>query len=279
MRNAWRLLFSLMMSALAGTAAAAPRDGLTVMSFNVRLPAASDGPDEWGKRRALFLDTIAREAPDIIGTQELFFRQGQAIVDAMPHYGWVGIGRRGDHGDEHMGLFYRRDRLKLVEFGDFWLSDTPEVPGSISWGNLYPRMVTWGLFEPVGGGRRFMVFNTHFPYRAEDEAAREKAARLLADRIAAVPADLPVILTGDFNTTPDTPSHALLAGTLADAWTHAAERSGPEGTFHGFTGRPGDRIDWIFTRGFTVESARTVDTHRRGHYPSDHFPVVVRLAP
>lgn len=279
MRTLWRTLLVLMLVAIGSPAVARDGDALTVMSFNVRLPSPNDGPDLWEKRRGLFLETIKREAPDIIGTQELFFKQGQAIVDAMPVYAWVGISRRGNHDDEHMGLFYRRDRLKLVDFGNYWLSDTPELPASISWGNLYPRMVTWGLFEPLGGGRRFIVLNTHFPYRDEDGPAREKAARLIADRIATLPADLPVILTGDFNTGPDSPPHGVLTGALTDAWTGAAKRSGPEGTFHGFTGKPGDRIDWILTRGFTVDSIRSIDAHRGARYPSDHFPVVARLVP
>ncbi len=138
-------------------------------------------------------------------------------------------------------------------------------------------MVTWGLFE-TRQDRRFYLFNTHFPYRAEDAAARERAARLLRARLAALPKDVPVVLTGDFNTGPDTPPHALLAESLADAWNSGVRREGPEATFHGFTGVPGERIDWIFTRGFEVRSVRTIDAHRGPLYPSDHFPVVARLA-
>ena len=87
-------------------------------------------------------------------------------------------GRRGGGADdEHMGVLYRTDALRLVESGDFWLSDTPDVVGSITWGNLYPRMVTWGLFESRDDGRRFYLFNTHFPYRDEDDAARTRCAQ------------------------------------------------------------------------------------------------------
>jgi endonuclease/exonuclease/phosphatase family metal-dependent hydrolase len=85
------------------------------------------------------------------------------------------------------------------------------------------------------------------------------------------------VLTGDFNTAPEAAPHAILAQGLADAWPSAPSRSGPEGTFHGFTGKPDQRIDWILTRGFAVESVRTVDAHRGARYPSDHFPVVARL--
>src|SRR5690606_36277325 len=99
----------------------------------------------------------------------------------------------------HMGIFYRRDTLRLLQSGDFWLSDTPAQPGSRSWGNLYPRLVSWGLFERIEDGRRFYLFNTHLPYRNEDGPVWLRAAELLLSRLAALPAVVPVVVTGDFN--------------------------------------------------------------------------------
>lgn len=266
------------LTCLAALAPAHAQDALTVMSFNVRLPVASDGANAWPNRRDLLVETVARADPDIIGTQELWKIQGDYLVARLPRYNWFGVDRRGGHADEHMGIFYRRDRLKLVEMGDFWLSETPAVPGSISWGNLYPRMVTWGLFETLEGGRRFYLCNTHFPYRAEDGAARETMARALLAHIERLPRDVPVILTGDFNTGPDTPPYALLTDALADAWAAAPDRGGPAATFHAFTGKGDSRIDWILTRGFAARRVRTIDAHRGPLYPSDHYPVVARLA-
>jgi endonuclease/exonuclease/phosphatase family metal-dependent hydrolase len=271
---AWVAALAAMLACVPAMAQSAPE--LTVMSLNIRYPSPDDGPDLWEKRRALAIATIRAEAPDLIGTQELFERQGNDIVAALPAYGWFGTDRRGGHADEHMGIFYRRDRLKIVEQGQFWLSDTPEVPGSISWRHPLPRMVNWATFETTDG-HRFRFYDTHFPYRDEDTAAREKGAALLVARIAAGPADLPVILTGDFNTTPDMAPHAILTGSLTDAWLSGAERHGPAFTFHGFTGKGDRRIDWILTRGFAVERIATVDTHRGKRYPSDHFPVVARV--
>lgn len=255
--------------------AAGRREELRVMAFNVRLPVAADGPNRWEARQDLFVETIRRADPDLIGTQELWKIQGDHVVAKLPQFSWFGIDRRGGHGDEHMGVFYRRDRLKLIEMGNFWLSETPEVPGSISWGHPLPRMVTWGLFETIPDGRRFWFLNTHFPYRGEDEGARTKAAELIAARIAKLPGDVPVVLTGDFNTVPDSGAHRALSAGLADAWTGAAARTGPEGTFHGFTGKPERRIDWVLARGLTAARAETMTFARGGRYPSDHFPVVV----
>ena len=268
--------FLALLLALLAPATAQAREELVVMSFNVRLPSPSDGANVWENRRDLFVETIAAADPDVIGTQELFQIQGDYLAAKLPRYSWFGIDRRGGHADEHMGVFYRRDRLKLVERGDFWLSDTPEQVASISWGNLFPRIVTWGLFE-TRSGRRFYLLNTHVPYRAEDAAAREKCAALLRKRIAALAPGVPVVLTGDFNTGPDSAPHALLGEVLADARDAVAKPLGPMATFHGFKGVPDHRIDWILTRGFAVRGYRTIDAHRGALYPSDHFPVVATL--
>lgn len=250
---------------------------LRVMTFNVRLPTAADGPDRWERRRSLMARTIREQQPDVIGTQELFARQGDYLVAVMPEYAWFGRSR-GNGDDERMGVFHRRDRLRVVAAGDFWLSDTPDVPGSISWGHPEPRMVTWARFERITDGGRFQLFNTHFPYREQDEEARLRSAAAILQRIRALPDALPVVLTGDFNTGADSDTHARLSGFLQDAWTAAPRRAGPEGTFHAFTGQPLRRIDWILFRGLRAEAAHTVTSHADGRYPSDHFPVVADLA-
>lgn len=250
---------------------------LRVMTFNVRYPSPGDGENVWAKRRDLAVSTIRDQNPDIIGTQELFYEQGQYIVDKLPGYAWFGLSRRGNHEDEHMGVFYRKDRLKLLDSGNFWLSETPDKPGSQSWNMSLPRMATWGLFELVEGGKRFYFYNTHFAHRAEDGEARLKSAQLLRQRIDALPDAVPVILAGDFNTGLDSEPHRVLVGEMPDAWQDCPRRSGPEGTFHGFSGKPRrDRIDWILYRGpLKVRSAETVTNSENGHFPSDHFPVAV----
>lgn len=250
---------------------------LRVMSFNVRLPTDADGENRWEMRQGLAARTVRDVAPDLFGTQELYKRQGDYLVEQLPEYTWFGRDRRGGHGDEHMGVFYRKDRLRLLESGDFWLSETPDKPGSISWGHPLPRMVNWALFQRIDDGRRFYLFNTHLPYRDEDEDARVRGARLLAERIASLPADVPVVVTGDFNAGPDSPVHAQATATLQDAWEVAGERAGPDATFHDFTGTPTKRIDWILVRGFGVASVRTIDASEGDRYPSDHFPVVAEL--
>ena len=268
-------LAALMLGATA-PAAALQAETLRVMSFNVRLPIAQDGPNDWPRRRELLAEAIRQTRPDVAGLQELKRVQADYLAAQLPDYAWFGRDRRGDGSDEYMGIFYRRDRLRVVEQGDFWLSDTPDVPGSISWGHPYPRMVTWGLFETVSDGRRFYLLNTHFPYRAEDVAARMRGAAAIAGRVAALPADAPLILMGDFNTAPDSSVYAFLTQSLTDARS-ASDVKGPEATFHAFTGKADGRIDWILARGFRPVRFHTDDTNSEGRYPSDHFPVIADL--
>ena len=270
------LLIGTILAAIAMPAIAADT-ALRIMSFNIRLPAESDGVDYWETRKPLAVRMLREQQPDVIGLQELVKAQADYLARELPQYAWFGRGREADGGGEHMGVFYRKDRLTVIESGDFWLSDTPDVAGSITWGHPHPRMVTWALFEQRSDGRRFYLFNTHLPYRDEDEAARLKGAQAIARHLATLPDDVAVVLTGDFNTTPDSDAHAVLAGTLQDAWTTAPRVEGIDATFHGFTGKADRRIDWIFVRGAQLESITSVTTRWNNRYPSDHFPLVATL--
>jgi endonuclease/exonuclease/phosphatase family metal-dependent hydrolase len=256
-----------------GVAAEAP---LRVMTFNVRVPADT-GTNAWVNRRDLMVKVIRTEHPDLLGTQELTEEQGEYLAAHLPGYAWFGQGRDGGTKGEHMGVFYRTDRLKVLHSGDFWLSDTPDVPGSNTWGQPYTRMVTWARFQLRDGGGSFDYFNTHFPYLPEDVRTRTLSANEILRRIDKLPSGTRVILAGDFNCASDTPVHTELTRTLQDAWITAASRSGPAKTFHNFTGNPDQRIDWILSRGFKVIAVRTITTHEGASYPSDHFPVVAEF--
>jgi endonuclease/exonuclease/phosphatase family metal-dependent hydrolase len=273
-RTSRRLLLALMLGALLAGA-----QTLRVMSFNVRYPARTDGPNRWEFRRDLLVETIREKSPDVMGTQELYYEQGQYIVEKLPEYAWLGISRRGSHEDEHMGVFYKKDRLRVLDSGNFWLSETPETPGSMSWGVNLLRMVTWGYFELRDGGRRFYFYNTHFPHRREDHEARLRAARLIAERIAKLDPAVPFVMTGDFNAPAGGEVYQVFAGSLQDGWLRAARRTGPECTFGGFKGVVEcPRIDWILYRGpFRVLEAETVTRNWEGRYPSDHYPVFAVL--
>ncbi|MET8244210.1 endonuclease/exonuclease/phosphatase family protein [Streptomyces sp. NPDC005202] len=268
----------------ASASAARPGDGrLEVMTFNLRRASAA-GSHNWAARRPVMRELLRRAAPDVIGSQEGLYRQLHDIeVDLGPHYDWIGTGRAGGSHDEFVAVLYDTRRLAPAEYDHFWLSDTPEVIGSNTWGGACIRMVTWVRFRDLrGGGREFYLLNTHLDNASR--SARMRSVPLIALRIAALDPSLPLVVTGDFNA----PAHAgpvyddMLGAGLSDTWDAAAERGPLYGTFHGY--QPpvpdGDRIDWILaTPGVTVHRATVNTFSRDGRFPSDHLPVQVSLTP
>jgi len=259
---------------LLATLTVAAQD-LRVLTYNVRYPSKDDGPNLWDKRKDMFIRSIQTVNADLIGTQELFELQGNYIVEKLPEFAWFGVSRRGNHEDEHMGVFYRKDKLKLLKSGNFWLSPTPDVVMSSAWGMSLPRMATWGLFETTKSKKKFYFLNTHFPHRPQDENARLECAKVLEAFLSKLPKKTPVVLTGDFNTDASGLAFELLTKQLKDA-----KPANAGGTFHGFRGKPGTaRIDWILYRGkLDFKSAEILTMNENGLYPSDHFPVVAAFS-
>ncbi|KAF1017561.1 MAG: hypothetical protein GAK31_00829 [Stenotrophomonas maltophilia] len=276
-RPALLALLALALPAASAWAATPTTAPLTVMSFNVRTPADTEPGKRWEDRRDAMVKVIRDAHPAVVGTQELVLEQATYLAEHLPGYRWFGEGRGGGSGDEHMGVFYDTRVLALEASGNYWLSDTPEVAGSITWGNLYPRMVTWGLFRRLDDGRRFYFMDTHLPYRNEDEPRRVKGAELIASRLASLPADLPVVLTGDFNSEPGSPTYTAFTRVLQDTRTQVKTPKGPRLTFHDFTGTATAELDWVLVRGFRAREFATLDTRVDGVLPSDHFPLRVVL--
>jgi endonuclease/exonuclease/phosphatase family metal-dependent hydrolase len=255
---------------------------LHVMSFNLRF-AAETGPHSWPQRRPVMADLLRREQPTLMGTQEGLYGQLRDIAADLPdHYDWIGEGRLGGSRDEFMAIFYDTRRLEPLEYDHFWLSDTPAVVASNTWGNDSVRMVTWVRFHDKRTGRQFIALDTHL----DDESAysRGKAAALIRDRVRDFPADLPVIITGDFNDAAEhsLPYDILTTGTgLRDAWLVARRQLTPSyRTWHDYhpLERNGRRIDWVLTRGDVTVDAVGLNTFApKGQFPSDHLPLQVRL--
>jgi endonuclease/exonuclease/phosphatase family metal-dependent hydrolase len=267
------------LAVVRSVAAAEPTD-LNVMTFNLRY-ASDTPPNAWPQRRPVVRELIRRQAPDVIGTQEGLYTQIKNIAADSPDYSWIGLGREGGSHGEFMAVFYRRDRLEPLEFDHFWLSDTPDVIGSSTWGNSNRRMVTWVRFLDKRAQREFYFFNTHFDHAVQP--AREKSADLVMKRVEQVPKKLPVILVGDFNAAAGAnPAYDKLVGPerFTDTWKTAKTRGDAIGTFHNYGGatKDGARIDWILSRGPVECLASEVVTYNKdGQYPSDHFPVFARL--
>lgn len=236
------------------------------MTLNLRRDLASDGANRWALRRGPVARLLAREAPHVLATQEGLAHQLGDLDAALPRHRRVGRCRRGDGSDEHVAIHYDAGRLLLVAWGDLWLSDSPESPGSASWGNRLPRMVTWARFTDQETCRSFTLANTHLDH--ESAASRERAARFLHGRFPGA------VLVGDFNEAPGGEVHRLLTRTREDALGGAGG-----GTYHGFTGRPTARLDWILVPlGIRGGRARVLDARERGRWVSDHFPVAADVA-
>lgn len=249
-----------------------------VMTYNLRY-ASDTPPNSWPERRPLVKNVISQAAPDIIGTQEGVYRQLQDLAADLPDYHWIGLGREGGSRGEFMAIFYRHARFVPVAFDHFWLSDTPEVIGSITWGHTVRRMLTWVRLRDKVTGREFLVWNTHLDHQVEE--ARRKGAALIRDRLAKSDPGVPLVLTGDFNC----PAAGCVAyetltreAGLADTWLLAKRRENDGfNTFNGFkaAGKDGIRIDWILARGpVAVSRAAILTDSENGRFPSDHFPVV-----
>jgi endonuclease/exonuclease/phosphatase family metal-dependent hydrolase len=269
-------------------------DEVSVMSFNIRYGTAGDGDNRWEKRRDLVYKVIDEHDCDVVGLQEALRFQIDEIRDVLPDYGEIGVGRNdGKTRGEYTAILYREDRLDVNEFGTFWLSDTPEVPGSTSWGNSITRICTWGRFTRRDSRRSFYVFNVHLDHRSQP--SREKSVVLLARRIAERKHRDPVIVTGDFNAGEDNPAVLYLKGKvefegelpgpartsvpLVDTFRELHPDATDVGTFNGFKGdRSGAKIDYVFVQpDVRVLDARILHDSKDGRYPSDHFPVTTRL--
>ncbi|GAA3775357.1 endonuclease/exonuclease/phosphatase family protein [Streptomyces coacervatus] len=268
------------LSSMASVSAARPRGHLEVMTFNLRYASTAE-PNSWADRRPVMRSLLRRAAPDVIGTQEGRYEQLRDIQSDLEHYEWIGTGRKRGSHDESMAVFYDTRRLAPVEYEHFWLSDTPELIGSNTWGGEFPRMVTWVRFRELrGDGPEFYVLNTHLDNRSQ--YARVRGASLIAQRIGGLDRSLPVVVTGDFNAVAhENPVYGTVLGAgLADAWDAAAERGPLYGTFHGYKPltRDGDRIDWILVgSGVSVRHASVDTFSANGQFPSDHLPVRASL--
>jgi len=262
---------------------------LDVMSFNIRLGTANDGDDHWTRRRDMLFDVLRTHDADLVGLQEAFRFQIEEILAAVPGYGVVGVGRDdGRAGGETSAILFKTSRLHVAESGTFWFSDTPDVPGTRTWGNRYNRVSSWARFVDRDG-RAFWHYNLHLDH--ESQPSREKSVELLLTRInaRAFPAE-PVVVTGDFNVGEDNPALHYLVGApgtsadgaraLVDSFRVLHPTVTEVGTFTAFKlgETQGPKIDYVLVQpGTQVLSAEIVRTSRSGRYPSDHFPVTARI--
>lgn len=293
------LLFLSPMVFHGGENFSAERDGLkstvVVCSFNIRYGTAPDGLNSWKHRKESVVATIKTINPDVLGVQEAMTQQLTYLDGELPAYRRFGIGRDERGEGEYTAIYYKPEQMTLLDSGTFWLSETPEQL-STGWDAAFPRISTWGQFKMTEGGKEFVLFNTHWDHKGKE--SRKNSAKLLQRRSDAF--QLPTILIGDFNCSPDSVPIQLLLNPIPDPSSDTAvtqeikpyidvatalglEQTQKIGTFHRFRGKKPypNRIDLILVNQdilpveYKTDTSTRIDNPRR--YPSDHFPVWARL--
>lgn len=246
-----------------------------VMSFNVRYGTADDGDNKWDNRKEAAAAMISDQAPLVFGVQEALDFQLEYFQDNCPGYKYVGVGRDdGVHGGEHMAVFYDSNRAELLDWGTYWLSETPDVP-SLGWDAACYRTATWTLVKEIKTGKKFYFVNTHLDHVGI--LARKNGLKLLVERVGAMnPEGYPMILCGDFNIFANDESLAEIRSLMNDSRIYA-EVTDEGTTWHNWgkvKGQPG--IDYIFYKGFnSCKSFQRVTQEYCGvPFVSDHYPVI-----
>ena len=272
------LLFLLLLFCIHAVRA---EDNISVMTFNIRYDNSSDGLNAWSHRKENVGTMLQYYEPDILGMQEVLHNQLEDIKMMLPQYDYVGVGRAdGKEAGEYSPLLFKREKYTLVHSGNFWLSEQPEKIGIKGWDAACERIVTWAILKDRESGQEIAVFNTHFDHIGQ--VARRESSKLLLHSIEELAGNRPVVVTGDFNGTPDSEPIRLLteSGNLIDGRSASPIVYGPSYSYHDF-GRLEDSkreiIDYIFVKGnLDVKKYRIIDDSSCG-YLSDHTPIILTI--
>lgn len=271
-------------------------DAHTILSCNIRvaLPEDEATGNGWSARRDLCLDVIRAQKPDLVCLQEVLRGQMEDLEKAFPTYGSFGFEgpemdarMEGYQGIAKNPILYSRERYDFVSAGGFWLSETPHLPGSLSWGSARARHVNWVRLRDRASRQQFRVLSTHLDHVSQP--AREEQMKLILAEAALYAPEFPQMLGGDFNAGR---ANAVIKLALDAGWTNTQDAArGPRDdgpTTHGFLGEKAVRseaarkrgpIDFILTRGpVTTLSWKIIHDSRDGRYPSDHFFIAAKLA-
>lgn len=256
----------------------AQKNTINVASYNIRYNTANDGLNAWPNRKENVKGLIRFYEFDIFGVQEALIGQLRDIAE-LPEYVFTGKGRDdGKEGGEHSAIFYKKDRFKLLKSGDFWLSETPDKPGKGWDATCCNRICSWGKFQDLSSKKEFFFFNVHFDHQGVE--ARRQSGHLMTKKINEIAGKSTVILTGDFNSTPETEQIKTISALIND--THNVTKQapyGPEGTFNSFKfdAPMKTRIDYIFvTKNIDVLKYGVLTDSKDQRYPSDHQPVLIK---
>lgn len=252
---------------------------LKVMTYNIRMDTEQDGVNAWPKRKHKVFELIKKYDPDMVGVQEALHHQLQDLVINLNDYAYIGVGRDdGKEKGEYSAILYKKEKFEIKESNTFWLSETPEVPGSKSWDAAITRVASWAKAVEKKSKKEFLIANTHFDHIGKE--ARKNSAMLIKQKLTTLAGELPVILTGDFNCTRDEPPYQAMMESSSFKPIDTAPQL-PPGTFCGFeVGKMDCRaIDYIFfTQEWKASHYQVIQDNDGKYYPSDHLPVMVEFS-
>lgn len=276
------LLNPLMIIALATVSfsAGAQQVELTAASYNIRYANPGDAPNTWDNRAPIVINMVKFHEWDIFGIQEGLHQQVIDLAEGLPEFAYLGVGRDdGAEKGEYTAIYYKKDKFRVLESDTFWLSEDTTQPNK-GWDAALPRICTWAKFEDVETGKQFYFFNTHFDHVGVK--ARSESAGLIMEKAKGVAGEGTVILTGDFNIDQENEAYLRLKNSemFNDTYDVAYLVYANNGTFNSFnnTKSTDRRIDHIFvTNDINVKKYGILTDTYHNRFPSDHFPVVVKL--
>ncbi len=279
MKKSFTLCLSLFIATVAFTQNNKREYQLNIATYNLRMDTPRDGLNAWEHRKENVNGLIRFHDFDIVGTQEGFHHQLLDIT-AAGDYDYVGVGRDdGMNKGEHSAIVYKENRFEVLDSGNFWLSESPETP-SYGWDAKIRRICSWAKFRDKEAGKEFFFFSVHYDHQAK--VARRNSSLLMLSKIKEIAGDMPTFSVGDFNAKPsDEPIQIFYEDNyLKDAYLISqAKPYGTEGTFNTFKidAPMKNRIDYIWvTKDITIEKYGVLNDVHYGHFPSDHFPVMVK---
>lgn len=251
---------------------------LNIATYNLRYNNANDGVNAWPNRKENVKALVRYHDFDIFGTQEALIGQLKDLTE-LEEYDYYGKGRDdGGQAGEHSAIVYKKQRFKVLQSGDFWLSETPDKPGKGWDATCCNRICSWVKFRDIKTKKEFYFFNVHFDHQGVQ--ARRESGKLMVNKIKEIAGKAPVICTGDFNSTPETEQILEMQTILRDTYkVTEMPPYGPVGTFNAFKfdAPMKDRIDYIFvSNSIKVLKYGTLTDAKDQRYPSDHQPVVIK---
>lgn len=279
MKKLLLLMFVVFVSSLSCVAVEPEPTLLRCCTFNIRLK--NDGDDKagfgWNVRRDRVANYIREKAIDVVGMQEVLHPQLLDLLERLPQYDYVGVGRAdGKTRGEYSPIFFLRDKFEVLDKGNFWLSETPDVPGSKGWDAAIERIASYAKLKDKATGKIFMAVNTHFDHVGV--MARRESAKLIMRKIQEIVGNRPAVVTGDFNVTEDDEAYVTMttdAFRMNDAYHMTANHTGTVYTFQNFlriSPLECDKIDFIFlTPAIRVKHSH-IEVQSPENILSDHNP-------